>query len=101
MKSATEMPEEGIRERAYHLWESSGRPPGRDQEFWQRACEQIAIEGNRSTAQLPNATAHGGPPAQGKPIGPIEAAENPRDVPDRSKVQRERQSTPRRRARKV
>jgi hypothetical protein len=44
---ATEL-EHRIRERAYHIWEASGRPWGRDQEFWQRACEQIASDNNVS-----------------------------------------------------
>jgi hypothetical protein len=44
MKPATEMLEERIRERAYHLWEAGGRPHGRDQEFWARAHELIASE---------------------------------------------------------
>ena len=26
-----------IRVRAYHLWEASGRPEGRDREFWEQA----------------------------------------------------------------
>lgn len=43
MKSAAETLEVRIRERAYHIWEASGRPLGRDKEFWQRACEQIGI----------------------------------------------------------
>jgi hypothetical protein len=34
--------EDRIRERAYHLWEANGRPPGRDQEFWHQACELVA-----------------------------------------------------------
>jgi hypothetical protein len=29
--------EHRIRERAYFLWEQSGRPPGRADEFWERA----------------------------------------------------------------
>jgi hypothetical protein len=43
MKSVAETLEVRIRERAYHIWEASGRPLGRDEEFWQRACEQIGI----------------------------------------------------------
>jgi hypothetical protein len=43
MQPAAEMLQGRIRERAYHIWEASGRPSGRDEEFWQRACEQIAI----------------------------------------------------------
>jgi Protein of unknown function (DUF2934) len=33
-----------IRERAYHIWEASGRPSGRDEEFWHRACEMVASD---------------------------------------------------------
>jgi hypothetical protein len=42
MKLAGETQEDRIRECAYYLWESSGRPVGRDHEFWQRASEMIA-----------------------------------------------------------
>jgi hypothetical protein len=30
------------RELAYQLWEEAGRPPGRQDEFWQQAEEQLA-----------------------------------------------------------
>jgi len=33
----SESTETAIRERAYYLWEQSGRPPGRDAEFWASA----------------------------------------------------------------
>jgi hypothetical protein len=36
--------EDHIRVRAYHLWEASGRPEGRDLEFWEQA-QQSASEG--------------------------------------------------------
>ena len=36
--------EDHIRIRAYHLWEASGRPEGRDQEFWEQA-RRSASEG--------------------------------------------------------
>lgn len=36
--------EDHIRVRAYHLWESSGRPEGRDLEFWEQA-RRSASEG--------------------------------------------------------
>jgi hypothetical protein len=52
MKPATEMLEGRIRERAYHIWEASGRPSGRDEEFWRRACEQIAIGDDPSNSNL-------------------------------------------------
>jgi hypothetical protein len=49
MKPATEPLEGRIRERAYHLWEASGRPLGRDQEFWERAHALIALEDHPPT----------------------------------------------------
>jgi hypothetical protein len=36
-----EVTETAIRERAYYLWEQSGRPQGRDAEFWARAVATI------------------------------------------------------------
>lgn len=33
--------EHAIRERAYQLWEQSGRPHGRDIEFWLKARKEI------------------------------------------------------------
>jgi hypothetical protein len=44
MNSTAEMIEERIRERAYYIWEANGRPLGRDKEFWQLACELIAMD---------------------------------------------------------
>ena len=35
-----------IRVRAYHLWESEGRPEGQAEAYWQRAEELDAIEHN-------------------------------------------------------
>ena len=32
--------EQQIRERAYHLWEADGRPEGRPDEYWYRACNE-------------------------------------------------------------
>jgi Protein of unknown function (DUF2934) len=34
--------EDHIRVRAYHLWEASGRPEGRDQEFWEQARQSTS-----------------------------------------------------------
>jgi hypothetical protein len=39
-----------IREHAYHIWEASGRPSGRDKEFWQRACEMVATGGDQPSS---------------------------------------------------
>jgi hypothetical protein len=53
MTTVAETLERRIRERAYYIWEASGRPPGRDEEFWRQACEVIATDQapTRSTAQ--------------------------------------------------
>ena len=32
-----------IRERAYALWEQSGRPHGRDKDHWFQAAKEVAI----------------------------------------------------------
>jgi hypothetical protein len=42
-----------LRLRAYHLWESEGRPVGRAAEYWERARELDALESDLPV-QLPN-----------------------------------------------
>jgi hypothetical protein len=37
-----------IRERAYQLWEADGRPEGRADTYWHRACELAEDEGDSS-----------------------------------------------------
>ena len=49
--------DERTRIRAYHLWEADGRPQGREEEFWERARELIAIEDNPTAGQLPQSHA--------------------------------------------
>jgi hypothetical protein len=66
MKSAAETLEDHIRERAYHLWEASGRPPGRDVEFWHRACETVATD----DADQPKSRAQPRKPEQTKSTQP-------------------------------
>ena len=44
--------EEKIRERAYHLWETSGKPTGNDLEYWERARELIGMESSYGAGQL-------------------------------------------------
>ena len=36
--------EQRIQARAYLLWEAEGRPEGRAEEYWHRACELIEAE---------------------------------------------------------
>ena len=33
-----------IRQLAYQLWESEGRPEGREEEYWRRALERMEAE---------------------------------------------------------
>ncbi|MCB8880256.1 DUF2934 domain-containing protein [Acidisoma cellulosilytica] len=64
--------EEAIRERAYHMWESEGRPHGRAVEFWERAAELVLMEESGNPGQLPNPIAEGIDPSA--PVGVEEAA---------------------------
>jgi hypothetical protein len=61
MKLAGETQEDRIRECAYYLWESSGRPVGRDHEFWQRACGMIAAVEEPPPAKPPQRRAKQSP----------------------------------------
>jgi hypothetical protein len=36
--------DDAIRQRAYYLWESDGRPAGRDEHYWSLACEAARQE---------------------------------------------------------
>jgi Protein of unknown function (DUF2934) len=45
MTSSGSAPADLIRQRAYQLWDSDGRPEGRDLEYWLRAEESLALEG--------------------------------------------------------
>jgi len=44
MRSGDQAVDEHIRLRAYYLWEASGRPAGRDEEVWHRACEMTTVD---------------------------------------------------------
>ena len=45
--------EERIRERAYHLWEADGRPPGNDLEYWERARELVGMQESNGAGEIP------------------------------------------------
>ncbi|MGO8917630.1 MAG: DUF2934 domain-containing protein [Stellaceae bacterium] len=49
-----------IRERAYEIWESEGRPKGRDVEHWRQAAAEIAAAA--PAAATPPAPAPQAPP---------------------------------------
>ena len=44
MAVPSQVSEEQIRERAYALWESEGRPDARSEEFWERAERELKSE---------------------------------------------------------
>jgi hypothetical protein len=64
--------EHRIRERAYHLWESEGKPHGRDADYWERARELDAMEASGATGQIENPIAAGIDPTA--PVGVEEAS---------------------------
>jgi hypothetical protein len=92
--------DERIRVRAYHLWEADGRPRGREEEFWERARELIAIEDDPTAGQLPNPMQANPRPGPEEPVEPIEAIENQGEFPGRLTDQGERQQAPSRRKKK-
>jgi hypothetical protein len=75
-----------IRERAYHLWDSEGRPDGRETEYWERARELVGIEESPGAGQI-----------LVREEMPEEASiqENLGEFPNRFTDQGERQATPR------
>ena len=68
------------RECAYHLWETEGKPYGRDVEFWQRAREIIAHEdGNSAPMSSTSPTSAAAGSGRLKAAKPAEAAGNEPD----------------------
>lgn len=43
--------EDKIRDRAYQLWDLSGKPEGREQEFWYQAERELAEETEVDTSR--------------------------------------------------
>ena len=43
-RAAKPLPAERIRQRAHELWEQEGRPEGRQDEHWAKACREIQSE---------------------------------------------------------
>ena len=46
--STTDIHEDAVRVRAYHLWEADGRPDGRAEHYWQLAAAQAKTEPKKS-----------------------------------------------------
>jgi hypothetical protein len=86
--------EERIRARAYHLWESEGRPEGRAVEFWERAAELVGMEDSGLTGQIENPIAAGIDPSAPTGVEEAEIQENLGEFPDRLADQGEWQPTP-------
>jgi hypothetical protein len=57
---------------AYHLWESEGKPHGRDADYWERARELDGMEASGATGQIENPIAAGIDPTA--PVGVEEAS---------------------------
>lgn len=82
-----------IRERAYHLWNTEGRPEGHDREYWERAEELIGMEDHAAAALLPNPmTQHEAIP--GVTVEEAEIQENYGEFPDRLTDQGDWRQTP-------
>lgn len=49
----TQPTEKEIENRAYEIWERSGRPEGREDEFWQLAEQELRNEDKSSPLRTP------------------------------------------------
>jgi hypothetical protein len=78
-----------IRERAYHLWETEGRPHGREAEFWERASELVGMEESGKIGQIP---------VEAERVEEASIQENLGEFPGRQADQGERLQTPMRKA---
>ncbi|WP_428534348.1 DUF2934 domain-containing protein [Rhodopila sp.] len=85
--------EQRVRERAYHLWESEGKPHGRDVEYWERARELIGMEESAGSALLPNPQTSPNTPRE-TGIEEAEIQDNLGEFPDRLADQGEVKTTP-------
>lgn len=89
--------EQRIREHAYQIWVSEGRPEGRASAHWEMARKLVAIEDNQRLATKPSpATADRD---RTEPAEPIEAVENQGESPTLTD-QGEEQAYPARRRRR-
>jgi hypothetical protein len=85
--------ESRVRERAYLLWESDGKPHGRDVEYWERARELISTENSTGSGPGQNAAPAS---ALSPEAGGEEASvqDDPGNGPDRPADQGEAKATP-------
>ena len=85
--------EHRVRERAYLMWESDGRPHGRDVEYWERARELVGMEESAGSGLLPNPQNTPESPRE-TGIEEAELQENLGEFPDRLADQGEVKTTP-------
>jgi hypothetical protein len=74
--------DERIRERAFHIWISEGRPSGHDTEHWQRACRQIEREEGAkangiNVVPAANVVVHKGPISSSATFDPTDGLNTP------------------------
>lgn len=94
---AQAIPDQRIRERAYHIWEREGRPEGRALDHWQMARSELALEHPTDDMFAPDPIAETGLDynPHPEPVEPIEAVENQGSFPGLTD-QDEEQQTPER-----
>jgi hypothetical protein len=85
--------EHRVRERAYLMWESDGKPHGRDVEYWERARALVAMEDSAGAGLLPNPQTQSEAGRQ-RGVEEAEIQENLGEFPDRLADQGEVRPTP-------
>lgn len=70
-----------VRQRARHLWQEAGSPPGREDDYLDQASELIAIEESQRSTLKPNPQHDYEANPTREPIEPIEAVENLGEFP--------------------
>ncbi|MGE5547479.1 MAG: DUF2934 domain-containing protein [Solirubrobacterales bacterium] len=96
-----EIPEELIRERAYHIWLREGCPDGRAEDHWQMARTELAIEMTPGAAKEPNPAKDGATAPRDEPVEPLLAVENQGSFPGVTDQDEEQQyPAPRKRTRR-
>ena len=95
--------DEQIRQRARKLWQADGSPPGREDEYLERARELQAITDNPTAGQLPNPMIRHPDPTVPVGVEEAELQENLGEFPGRTSDQGDRPPTPmtRRKAREA
>lgn len=86
--------EEKIRERAYHLWETNGKPMGNDLEYWERARELIGMENSHGAGQLEVVSEHNPRMVNGVWVEEASIQTNLGEFPDRSADQGDHPQSP-------